>query len=279
MSQFEFTKQDGIGMDLFIQGWETEVDAKGVVCLVHGLGEHGGRYAQLAETLNQAGYQVMAFDLPGHGRSGGKRGVVPPYEALCADVAMLLAAAASRYPNLPQILYGHSLGGIIVSYYTLRYQPSLCGVVVTSPGFMTPLLEQKGKMLLAKVLGRLVPEITLPSGLDATTISRDPVVVERYQKDPLVHDQASVGLAVNSMQAIRYIYENAKMWKLPLLLMHGTGDLLTYARGSQKLAELIPPGLCTLRLWEGMYHELHNEPEKEEVIAYLVTQMDKLCKA
>jgi alpha-beta hydrolase superfamily lysophospholipase len=163
----------------------------------------------------------------------------------------------------------------VVLYYCLRIKPHLAGVVVTSPGLRTALEEQKNKIMLVNLLGSVMPGMTIATGLEASTISRDPAVVERYKKDLLVHDQATLGLAKHSLDATRYIYENAKSWELPLLLMHGSVDKLSYPEGSLELAEKVGPRLCTLNLWEGLSHELHNEPEKEKVFAYLINQLDQ----
>ena len=275
MSHFEINRTTSDGVVLYLQGWQSEVPAKAVVCLVHGLGEHSGRYAHVGAALNSAGYHLLAFDLRGHGKTLGKRGDLPSYEVVNKDVSLLLTEATIRYPNLPQILYGHSLGGMVVLYYCLRIKPHLAGVVVTSPGLRTALEEQKNKIMLVNLLGSVMPGMTISTGLEASTISRDPAVVERYQKDLLVHDQATLGLAKHSLDATRYIYENAKNWELPLLLMHGSVDKLSYPEGSLELAEKVDPRLCTLNLWEGLSHELHNEPEKEKVFAYLINQLDQ----
>lgn len=275
MSHFEMQKDTNDDIKLYVQGWEADQPAKGVVCLVHGLGEHSGRYAHVAAALNRAGYHALAFDLRGHGKSTGKRGDIPHYDVIGQDVSLLLDEAGSRFPGLPQILYGHSLGGIIVLYYGLRFKPNLAGVVVTAPGLRTALEEQKGKILLVKMLGSLMPGITLHSGLDPHTISRDPLVVEAYQNDALVHFKATLGFGRHSLLAIRYIFENGKSWDLPLLLMHGMKDTLGYARGSEEFASLVKPGCVTLRLWEELAHELHNEPEKEQVFAFLIEQLNR----
>jgi alpha-beta hydrolase superfamily lysophospholipase len=274
MAHFEINRVSDDGIELYIQGWESDIPAKAVVCIVHGLGEHSGRYAHVASLLNNAGHHVLAMDLRGHGKSTGQRGNVPHYDVVGKDITLLLAEAKSRYPTLPQILYGHSMGGNIVLYYVLRFKPQLAGVVVTSPGLKTALEEQKGKVLLAKLLGSIMPGLALSSGLDPNQLSRDPAVVEAYQKDLLVHDQTTLGMAKHSFDAIRYIYANGKSWDLPLLLMHGVEDKLAYAQGSIEFARLVSDGNCTLHLWESLTHELHNEPEKEEVIAYLIEQLN-----
>ena len=275
MSHFEINRTARDGAALYFQGWETELPAKAVVCLVHGLGEHSGRYAHLAEALNKAGYQVIALDLRGHGKTPGKRGALPNQEAMGKDVSLLLTEATSRYPTLPQFLYGHSMGGILVLYYTLRYKPRLVGVVSSAPGLRNALDEQKSTVMLVKILGSVLPGMTITSGLDVNAISRDPGVIERYRADPLVHDKATLGLGKFLMDAIQYVYEHANTWDLPLLLMHGTSDKIAYAEGSTHFASLVKPGCCTLHLWEGCTHELHNEPEKEEVFAFIVQYLDQ----
>lgn len=269
MKHFEFDWKTKDDLTLFGQGWEPEIKSQAVVCLVHGLGEHSGRYAHLGEVLTASGYALLAFDLRGHGKSQGRRGHSPSIEAFIDDIAHLLVEANQRYSNLPCFLYGHSLGGILVLNYALRRKPNLTGVVASAPGLRTALESQTTKVFFARVMGSLLPGLTIPSGLDPETISRDPAVVQDYINDPLVHDRLSLGLAKNLLQAIGWIFEHAGEFPVPLLLMHGTGDKLAFPAGSQEFASLVP-GDCTIKLWDGLSHEIHNEPEKGEVIAYLV---------
>lgn len=256
-------------LTLFAQCWQPEQDPQAAICLVHGLGEHSSRYAHLARVFIENGYSLMSYDLRGHGRSQGPRGFAPSFEALMRDIDLLLERCRQRFPGKRLFLYGHSLGGLLSLNYVLRRKPDLAGVIVTSPGLRTALQEQRLKVLLARFLGALFPSLSLPSGLDPQGISRDPQVVRRYLDDPLVHDRAAVGLGKSLLQAIDYAFEHAPEFSLPLLLMHGTEDNIAYARGSQEFAARVQ-GDCTLRLWEGMAHELHNEPEKEEVFAFLL---------
>jgi alpha-beta hydrolase superfamily lysophospholipase len=272
---FEVTRDTNDGQVLYFQGWESEKPAKAVICLVHGLGEHSGRYAHVADVLNQAGYNLIGMDLRGHGKTVGKRGDLPAYDTLGVDLTMLLSETARRYPALPRILYGHSLGGTFVLYYCLRFKTRLPGVVVTAPGLLGALQSQKGKILMVRLLGSILPKMTIESGLDPSTISRDPAVVEKYRHDPLVHNQVTFELAKYSLDAIRYVFDNAKAWDLPLLLMHGKEDKLSFSEGSEKFAAMVPPGTCTLKIWEGLSHELHNEPENDQVFAYLINQLDQ----
>src|SRR5512137_2011524 len=141
MQHIEFTQQALDDVQFYFQGWQPETPPKAVVCLVHGLGEHTGRYAHVAAALNDAGYALLGFDLRGHGKSGGPRGHTPTYDALMDDIGRLLAEAGQRYPGQQQFLYGHSLGGNLVLNYALRRKPGLAGVIATSPALRpaTPL--------------------------------------------------------------------------------------------------------------------------------------------
>ena len=260
------------GVDLFARTWEPESDPHGVVCLVHGLGEHSGRYVDVAAVLNDAGYAVSAIDLRGHGRSPGRRGHTP-FAPTLDDLDLLLADARRRWPDLPCFLYGHSLGGLLVLTYLVQRRPSVTGAIAASPGLRTPLLEQRAKILAARVLAPILPSLTLPTGLDAEEICRDPDVVAAYRADPLVHDRASTTLGRDGVVAARETSSSAGRVEVPLLLIHGTADRLTYPGGTQDFAAHVT-GDCTLVLYDGLVHELHNEPERAEVLRDAVAWLD-----
>ena len=260
-------------VELYAQIWEPETSAKAAVCLVHGLGEHSGRYAHVAQFLTQHGCAVLAVDLHGQGKTTGQRGHVHSSQILLEDIDRLLQEADRRHPGKPRFLYGHSLGGLLVLYYALQRKPQLAGVISTSPGLRSPVLEQKAKITFAKILGYLLPTLSIPVGLDATSISRDPGVVQAYQNDPLVHDVVTLATTKYTVQIVPWTWEHAAEFNLPLLLMHGTGDKLTYYTGSQDFSRLVP-GDCTLKLWDGLFHELHNEPEKNQVLDFMTDWID-----
>jgi len=268
MKHEEMQWQSKDGLKLFAQKWEPKGKVKGVICLVHGLGEHSSRYTHWVEKLNKAGYAFLSFDLRGHGRSEGQRGHTPSYDHYADDVSILLENAAALYHGKPCFLYGHSLGGIIVLYYLIQRQPQLSGAIVTSAGLRNAIQEQKVKVLVARLLGRIMPKGSMASGLEQEALSRDAAVVEAYRSDPLVHDRVSFGLGLSSINSIDYILNNANRINVPLLLMHGTADRLAYCSGSEELAGQVS-GDCTLKLFEVLYHEPHNEPEQEEVFASL----------
>lgn len=272
-------KLDGSdGTAFYIRGWEpTNKKPKALIALIHGLGEHNGRYLHVGKTMTDVGYALVGFDLRGHGRSGGTRGHFPSLESIMQDIRQFFKYLVQRYPDIPHFIYGHSLGGLLSLTYALHYPNGLNGVIVTGAALRSPLQEQKLKITMAKVLGSLVPSVVIPSGLDATTISRDADVVKKYVNDPLVHDKTSLGLGKAAINAVDYCFSHAPEFKPPLLIMHGAADKLTYPSGSEDFAKLASEtnNDVTLKLWDGLYHEVHNEPEKAEVFKLMIEWLDK----
>jgi len=258
-----------MGAELYSQAWEPPNPAKAAVCLVHGLGEHSGRYQHVAEAFNQAGFSFLGYDQHGHGKSPGKKGHIPDYETLLDDISLALQVTQERYPAVPIFLYGHSMGGNLVLNYALRRKPQLSGVICTSPWIQLSTEPPKAQVFLARVMNKIYPSFTQNNGLDVSGLSHDPQVSQDYQNDPLVHDQASARLFVAFYAAGNWALEHAKDLTVPLLLAHGGRDPMTSAGASQEFA--VKAGkLCTLKIWDGMFHETHNEIDKDEVIAYYI---------
>lgn len=274
MKHRELTWKSNDGLDLFGQVWEPDVvSPRAVICLVHGHGEHSSRYNHVAEALGKEGFIIFAFDLRGHGRSGGTRGHISSIEDVLQDIDLLFKQARAAYPNLPLFLYGHSLGGILVLHYGLQRQPNVKGVIATSSGLRTSIEEQPFKMFLAKFLGSLLPTTIIASGLDAKDISHDESVIKAYTNDPLVHDKMSLGFGKIMLGVIKWTLENAGKFPVPLLLLHGKEDKIAYPTSSTEFAAELNDR-CTLVLWEGAYHELHNEAEQHEVFKTMTMWMD-----
>jgi alpha-beta hydrolase superfamily lysophospholipase len=278
MKTFE-TKLDGRdGTSFYGRGWEPDDrKAKALIILVHGLGEHTARFTHVGKAMTEAGYVLAGFDLRGHGKSGGARGHSPSLDVYMQDIRQVFQQMAQRYPDLPQFLYGHSLGGLLSLAYTIQYGAGLKGVMVTGPALRSALQEQKAKIALVRLLGPLLPGVASPSGLDPATISRDPAVVQAYINDPFVHSTTSLGFGKAALDAIDLCFGRAKEFPVPLLIMHGTADKLTYPGGSEDFAKLVGEAGqdVTLKLWEGLYHELHNEPEKTEVFQFMTAWLDQ----
>ncbi len=274
MKHFETNWKAKDGLNIFAEGWEpTVAQPKAVVCLVHGLGEHSSRYAHVAEAFGKEGFTLFAADLRGHGRSGGARGYVSSVEDFMQDIDSLLEQARTRYPGLPLILYGHSLGGLLVLHYSLKRKPHVKGVIATGAALRSALEQQPVKIMAVRVLGSLMPKVAMPSGLETAAISRDEKVVQMYKANPLVHDKVALGFGKTMLDATQWTIEHAGEFPLPLLLMHGKADRITFSAGSAEFAAALKDK-CTLILWDDAYHELHNEPEKNEVFKTMTTWMD-----
>ena len=254
---------------LYAQGWQPETESKALVCLVHGLGEHSGRYEHVAAHLTRAGYVMMAFDQRGHGKSDGQRGHTPDFEILGKDIAQFLEESVRRYPDYPCFLYGHSLGGNLILNYVLRHDAQLTGAIATAPALRTAFEPPALKIALGKIMYRLWPTLSMSNEIDVETLSRNPEVVRAYVNDPLVHDRLTPRLAIGMLDKGEWVLQHAAELSLPLLLMHGAADRLTSPQASSEFA-VRAGDRCTLKIWDGLYHEIHNEPEQEEVLAYLL---------
>lgn len=277
MSMIEWKWKSRDGLDMAARGWAPE-KPRAVVCLVHGLGEHVNRYQHVGQALANAGYSLQGSDLRGHGLSAGQRGHTPSYESLLDDISDFLADARKRYPGLPIFLYGHSMGGNLAINYALRTPQDLTGVIATGPLLKLAFEPTPLQLTLAKVMKNIAPSLSQPSGLEQAALSREPEVARAYAADPLVHDKISVqlftGLRANGLWALAH----AADLKVPMLLMHGSADRLTSAEASKEFARAAG-SMVTLRICEGFYHEIHNEPEKADVIQAMVMWLGERLQA
>ncbi len=277
MRTFELSWVNREGLKFFSRGWEPDGNPKAAVAVVHGLGEHTGRFAYVGQVFCQAGYALMGLDLRGHGRSGGTRGHTPSIDAYDDDIDLLLQHARERYPGLPLFLYGHSMGANLVLHYCLRRRPNLAGVIASGTALHSDIEQQKLKVALARILGAIAPTATIASGLDDSMLSHDPEVVKAYRSDPLVHGKVSLGFGKVMLSANRWTLEHAAEFPLPLLLVHGDQDKVAYPSASREFAAAAGDK-ATLLMWEGMYHETHNEPGKDKVLGAIVQWMDARLK-
>lgn len=278
MKTFESAWEGRDGTQFSMRGWEPESGApKAAIAFIHGLGEHTGRYAHVGNALTGSGYALIGFDLRGHGKSGGARGHFPSLHAVMEDIRQFFQQLTRLHPETPQFLYGHSLGALLALAYVLHHNLTLRGVIATGAALRSPLETQKAKIALVKSLGSLLPGLIVPSGLDPNTISRDPEVVRKYIADPLIHDKASLGFGRTSLDAIELCFSEAGKFHHPLLIMHGTKDVLCYPSGSEDFAKLAREGGAdvTLKLWDGLHHELHNEPEQTDVFRTMIDWLDR----
>ncbi len=258
------------GLPLYWQAWKPEGDVKAVVVLAHGLGEHSGRYAHVAGALTAAGYSVYALDHRGHGQSGGPRGHVPDYTSLLDDFGLIIKMAQRENPGKKVFIYGHSLGGNIVLNYALRRPEGLAGVIAQGAGLKLAFEPPGWKMSLARLMSNIWPSFAQGNELERAALSRDPAVVQAYEEDPLVHDRITARLFVGFMEAAEYALEHAGEIRLPVLLLHGGDDRLTDPAGTRLFYERAGTDDRSLRIYEGLYHEIHNEPEQEQVFRDII---------
>ena len=267
ISNWQLKTEDGLSLYAF--EWMPEGEMLGVICLFHGLGEHSGRYEHVAEFVNRHGYGVLSIDLRGHGKSEGQRRHSPGIDGMLNDIDLLVKSTMEKYPDRPLFLYGHSLGGNLVLDYCLKRSPQAQGVIITSP-FLRPAFEPPPwKIALGKVMYTLWPSLSMGNELDTNALSNDQAVVDAYEQDPLVHDRITSRMGIDMLNSGEWALENAASFPLPLLLMHGGADQVCSPAASQEFA-LKAGKLCTFKIWDGLAHEIHNEPEKEEVLGYIL---------
>jgi alpha-beta hydrolase superfamily lysophospholipase len=275
-----FTLRDGLNIALFDWPLSSRRRPRGVVLIVHGLGEHAWRYDPLAQRLNEWGFAVRAYDQRGHGDSGGQRGVLPDDDALLDDLGEVLEDTRKHIAQpwaCPLILFGHSMGGLVAATWVLRGSTPVDALVLSSPALDAG-IGPLNKRLIA-LLHRWAPNLTLSNGLDPRRISHDPAVVEAYQKDKRVHDRISARLA-------RFIDANgppvvaaAPSWTAPTLLLYAGADRLVRPEGSRAFAAVAPREVVTSQCLDGQFHEIFNEADPSEAYRALKTWLDGFASA
>lgn len=264
--------QTADGLSLLVQHWMPKGDSKGAVVIVHGLKDYADRYAGFAAALTRKGYTVHALDLRGHGDSEGDRVWVERFDLYLEDLGRLMAKVQLGEAGKPVFLFGHSMGGAIVTLYTLTEKPKLAGLI-TSAGA----LKRDAPAALVgtvKFFSAVAPRLAVFE-LDDTKFSRDPKVVEAMKTDPLIYDaKAPARTAAEVVGAIDRIREKASTLETPLYAMHGTADVVTPPAGSAELVEAAASKDKTLKSWEGLYHDLLHEPEQQQVVDALVAWLD-----
>ena len=246
---------------------------KAVIVLIHGRGDHVQRYVPWADLFIKEGFAFTGVDLPGHGRSDGKRGHIKSYRLLDEMITILLDSCRKTFPGIPVYLYGHSMGGGIVLDYLLRKNPKIKGAIVSSPWLRLSFEPPRYKVILAYVMKNLVPGLIQSAGLIVSHLSNNAVVGENFKSDPLAHNKISLSLFHGAMTAASYSLEHASDLQIPTLIMHGGNDLITSPVGSREFAG--KSGKAVLKIWEGGYHELHNEFFKDEVFKYILNWISR----
>lgn len=265
-----YASYDGIKLSGYL--WKTENKPKALINLVHGFGEYSERYSHWAELFVKNGYAVHAIDYRGHGKSDGRRGYIHSFDDFLNDIDVLVQESEKMFPEIPQFIYGHSLGGNIVTNYILKRDNNFKGAIISSPWFKLAFDPSALTLFFAKTIKSIFPKFTQKANLDVNGISHDQEVINNYIKDPLVHEKISARMFFEVYKAGNWVLEHPGLISIPVLLQHGNADKITsykasigFAEKAQKLNKDI-----TYKEWEGMYHELHNELKNEEVFKFVV---------
>jgi alpha-beta hydrolase superfamily lysophospholipase len=247
------------GMQLFYQRWCPQGEPKAVLAIVHGLGEHSGRYMNVVQYLVPRGYAVYGFDHRGHGRSPGRGCHIISWEEFRRDVKAFLETVQSLEPSRPVFLYGHSMGSLIVIDYVIRHPQGLQGAIFSGAPIEPIGVAGPAKKMLARLLSRFWPGFTFTVDMDSEAMSRDPAAVQAYNDDPLNHKLGSARWGTEALETLGWVTEHARDVRLPVLMVHGGGDRINTASGSQKFFDAIDYPDKELIIYPGSYHEVHND--------------------
>lgn len=256
------------GVELYWRGRLPDGEPTGVLLVCHGLGEHSGRYGSVEDALVPDGWAVYGLDHRGHGRSTGRRAHLDRYSDWLTDFDAFRFHVAARHPDLPLFLLGHSMGGQIALAYALDHGAGLAGLVLSAPALASNAVP-KAAVPVLRLLAKVVPTLR-PAGIDPTKVSKDTAVVADYLGDPLVHQgNPTLGLSAALFGQFDPLVRRARDLRLPVLVQHGTADVLTDPAGTRALEPQIGSPDVTVRWYEGLWHEIYHEPEREKPLADL----------
>ncbi len=261
------------GVDLYWQGWLPAEPPRGVLLICHGMGEHSGRYATVRDALLPDGWAVYGLDHRGHGRSRGPRVHVRRYGDFLADYDAFRRVVSARHPGAKPFLLGHSMGGQIALAYALDHQGDLAGLVLSAPALAVPEVPRAVRSAF-RVLGRVAPTLR-HSVADLGGISRDEAVVAAYRSDALVHQgHPTLGLSLALVDRMTRLPARTGELRLPLLVQHGTADRVCDPAGSRALETAVGTDDLTVRWYDGLWHEIYHEPERDRPLADLREWLD-----
>lgn len=263
MEKIEFSWETPKNESIYARVWKPDLQVKAVVILIHGIGEHIGRYDHVAQMFNDNHYAFIGADLIGNGKSGGQRGHVDSFDNFLDIIDRLLIEADSRFPGVPIISYGHSLGGSLVLSHAMKRKPSVAGIIASAPGLDVTRVPPL-KVLVGKLMYSVYPRFSMTNSLDVSGLSRDPSVQQAYVNDPLVHPYVSVRLGLDLLSLGKWLQENGKTIDMPLLIVHGEKDRLVNITGTRNFARQYQGDLTFIEFPDG-YHELHNDLEKDDL--------------
>ena len=260
------------GVDLVLRHWPAVGSVRGTLVIVHGLGEHIGRYEHVAGHLVARGWAVSGYDQRGHGASQGKRGALRTADDLIDDLTRVIAAVRVASPVRPFVLLGHSMGGLVAAQFVAEARGAVDALVLSSPVLEAGLtLAQRVQLALGHALA---PDLAMSNQIDAKMISHDPAVVRAYVNDPLVHDRVTARLARALVNGGKTVLARAGRWPVPTLLLWAGEDKLVSPRGSAAFAAAAPAAALRAKCFAGLYHEIFNERDATPVFAALDEWLD-----
>ena len=254
------------GANIYYQSWLPESEPKAALLIVHGLAEHSGRYGNVVDHFVPLGYAAYGIDHIGHGKSEGKRVYVESFDDYTNTLKVYFDKIQRWQPGKPIFLVGHSMGGLISAMYLLDHQAELAGAVLSGPAVKIPNHVTPAMLVLGKILSALIPRFGLLA-LEADGVCRDPAVVQAYVSDPLVHrGKMTARLAAEMLRAMQTITAQAARITLPILIVQGSADRLVNPAGARMLYNMVSSADKEIRIYDGFYHEVFNEPEHDKVL-------------
>lgn len=267
------------GIELYYQQWLPESEPRAVVTLVHGVCEHSGRYMNVVAPLVDAGYAVCAYDHRGHGASPGPRVHINQWSEYRDDLSAYLAMVSDQVPGRPIVLYGHSMGSLVILDYLLERSDGLAGAVVSGVALEPAGVGSPATIVMAKVLSRVAPRFSVDLKIDAASLSRDPEAVAATRADSMMTSRATVRWGAESIRTVERIKQGLRDIGVPLLVVHGGADPLNLPSGAHALFDAASSTDKTLRVYPGAYHEPHNDLCHEQVAADVAAWLDHVADA
>lgn len=263
------------GLSIYQQCWRPADRPRAVVAVVHGLGEHSGRYMNLVHHLVPRGFAVCGFDHRGHGRSPGRRGHINSWSEYRGDLQAFLTRLRASHGELPVFLYGHSMGAMVVLDYVLRAAEELAGVIVSGAPLTPTRASNRLLVALAKFLSWIRPTWGWDLRIEATALSRDPAVINAHARDGLVHRTASARWGTEILAAIAFVKAQPHALRQPLLMIHGEADGVNTVDGVRSFFSRVPHPDKSLRVYPGSLHEPHNDLDSAQVMEDLCSWLEK----